>query len=114
VTWDRLTRELAEPGQLRAQIYQSLIAMLRLRRSHAAFHPKSGCRIHHWGDDLFVIERGIHTASRLLAVHNVSATPHSLPHLPQGQWLDLRRHQTFAAASDIPLPPRTFIWLQPI
>jgi len=114
VTWDRLTQELAEPGQWRAQIYQSLTAMLRLRRSHAAFHPKSGFRIHHWGDDLFVIERGRHTASRLLAVHNVSANPQPLPQLPQGTWLDLRSHQPLDAASDIHLPPRTFVWLQPV
>ncbi|ETX07248.1 alpha-amylase family glycosyl hydrolase [Candidatus Entotheonella palauensis] len=113
VTWDRITRELAKPGHLRAQIYQSLTAMLRLRRSHAAFHPKSGFRIHHWGDDLFVIERGPNTASRLLAVHNVSANPQSLPYLPQGQWLDLRINQALDAASDIHLPPRSFVWLQP-
>jgi sucrose phosphorylase len=111
VTWDRITRELDEPHHLRAQIYQNLTAMLRLRRSHVAFHPKSGFRIHHWGDDLFVIERGIHTTSPLLAVHNVSADPQSLPHLPQGEWLDLRRHHTLSA-SDIHLPPRTFVWLQ--
>ena len=111
VTWDRITQELAEPNHLRAQIYQRLVSMLRWRRSHAAFHPKSGFRIHRWGDDLFVIERGIHTASRLLAVHNVSATPQSLPHLPRGTWLDLHTQQTLSA-SDIHLPPRTFVWLQ--
>jgi sucrose phosphorylase len=111
VTWDRITRELDEPHHLRAQIYQNLTAMLRLRRSHVAFHPKSGFRIHHWGDDLFVIERGTHTTSPLLAVHNVSANPQSLPHLPQGEWLDLRRHHTLSA-SDIHLPPRTFVWFQ--
>ncbi len=113
VTWDRITQELAELHHLRAQIYQSLMSMLRLRRSHAAFHPKSGFRIHDWGDDLFVIERGIRTASRLFAVHNVSASPQSLPQLPQGRWLDLRRDHVLPA-SDIHLPPRTFVWLQPV
>ncbi len=114
VTWDRITRELSDPGHLRAQIYQRLTAMLRLRRSHAAFHPKSGFRIHPWGDDLFVIERGVRTASRLLAVHNVSANPRPLLHLPEGTWLDLLSQQTFEAASNASLPPHTFVWLQPV
>jgi len=86
------------------------LKMLRLRRSHAAFHPKSGFRIHHWGDDLFVIERGIHTASPLFAVHNISANPQSLPHVPQGTWLGLCRQQTLST-SDVNLPPRCFVWL---
>ncbi len=111
VTWGRITQELAEPDHLRAKIYQALTAMLQLRRSHAAFHPKSGFRIHGWGDALFVIERGTGTETQLWAVHNVSAHPQSLPDLPLGTWRDMQTGQA-RSASDIHVPPRSFLWLQ--
>ncbi len=112
MAWARLTQELEDPQHLRACIYQGLKSLLVLRRSLPAVHPKAGFRIHDWGEPLFVVERGLNTDSRLLAIHNLSPRSQPLSQLADTEWRDLVRGDRVSSAYC--LPARSFVWLQPV
>lgn len=54
---DALEAELADPTSLRHQVFRGYVDLLRLRRTHAAFHPNGDQRVLPVHDALFAVAR---------------------------------------------------------
>ncbi len=68
-----LESALASPNSLQSLVFGRLAELLRVRRSHPAFHPHAAQRILDCDPHLFSVERtAIDGTERILCLHNVS------------------------------------------
>lgn len=69
-----LEGELADPRALRTKVFERCRALLRVRRSHPAFHPQAAQRILAADPRVFALLRSAATAGeRVLCLHNASS-----------------------------------------
>ena len=73
VSTDTLRNELNTPGSRRQLIYQQYHKLLKIRKKHEAFHPKSGFKILKIRHEIFAIIRGTEQIKIILALFNVSS-----------------------------------------
>ena len=78
-----LTRELDEPGTLRARVFTGLRQMIEARGSHPAFSPYAAQVVPDAPADLFLITRKAPEGREVLCATNVTASAVSFP-LPRG------------------------------
>lgn len=108
-----LRQELNTPGSRRQLIYQQYRDLLRIRRNHPAFHPKSGFEILELHPAVFAIIRGTKQDKIVLALFNVSAQTiePAISNLSVPRQLhSLLDNQTIASGR-ITLEPFGFKWL---
>src|SRR5690606_279005 len=81
--------ELQDMTTLRGKVHLPYVQLLRLRRRHAAFHPRAPASVLDLHPAVFAIERStIDEEQRILALHNVGAETVTV-RLPGGFWRDL-------------------------
>lgn len=76
-----VARELADPTSLRAGVLRSLQHLLRVRRSHPAFHPSAASQVLDTQDGVFAVQRG--DDAPLYAVHELAGQSRDAA-LPRG------------------------------
>jgi len=69
---DVLREELNAPGSRRRLIYQQYRDLLKIRKKHEAFHPKSGFEILKLRPEIFAIIRGTKQTEAVLCLFNMS------------------------------------------
>lgn len=72
--FDDVCERLDNPRSSAHLVFQALVAALKVRAQHTAFHPEAPQRVHRMGDHVFVFERGpfgLHD-SHVLVVANVT------------------------------------------
>jgi len=99
-----LETELANPGSLNHRIFCSYCALLRIRRSHPAFHPNATQRILSLSDAVFGLVRTVPGGGEtVVTLVNVTDRPQSVVldlsplGLPSGNWHDLIGNEDFVA-----------------
>lgn len=70
---ETLREELNTPGSRRQLIYQQYRKLLKIRKKHKAFHPKSGFKILELCPEIFAIIRGTKQTKTIMALFNVSS-----------------------------------------
>jgi sucrose phosphorylase len=101
--------ELQDMTTLRGKVHLPYVQLLRLRRRHAAFHPRAPASVLDLHPAVFAIERStIDEEQRILALHNVGAETVTV-RLPGGFWRDLLTGER--AVSHIELGPYRVAWL---
>lgn len=73
ISIETLQEELNTPGSRRQLIYQQYRKLLKIRKEHKAFHPKSGFKILQIRPEIFAIIRGTKQTKPILALFNVSS-----------------------------------------
>lgn len=115
---DALERELAEPGSLRARVFDGYRRLLGARAQEPAFHPQGPQRVLSGDTALFALERrSPDGGSRVLCLHNVSARPvNASPVAPAGPVVrDLLTGERYRARRDtltLALAPYQTLWLK--
>ena len=109
-----LTRDLADPASLRAQVFGEMTRLLRIRREQPAFHPQAEQRVLDLGPQVFAVGRHARASGdRILALHNVSASGVAV-RLPAANrtkvWRDLLTGEN--VGSPVPLAPYQVRWLR--
>lgn len=116
LSYERLTRELAEAGSLRNHVYSAYAALLRARSSTPAFHPLGGQEVVDAGKHVFALWRTSPDGkARVLALQNVTASPRSCALADLG--LPGSAHELITGvavpAGSITLEPYQTLWLLP-
>ena len=109
-----LEKELSDTSSIRHMIFHSFIKMLKARKTHKAFHPKSGFKIIKLGKSIFCIIRGTKAAyENIILIHNFSASAVKV-NIPVDIWrhprIDLLSGRNFES-EQIEVPPLGIIWL---
>jgi glucosylglycerate phosphorylase len=117
-----IEHELSDPNSIRSKVFQQYMALLKIRRSCAAFHPKSPQEIVMADSRLFAILRWHdNSPRRILCLHNLSQD--SVPFVlekyglrlnPDG--IDLMQNrlqiQTIDNKTGILLEPYEIVWVE--
>lgn len=117
LTYERLTRELAEAGSLRNQVYTAYATLLRARSSTPAFHPLGTQEVVDAGRHIFALWRtSPDGTARILALQNVTSSPRSCALADLG--LPGSTRDLITGVEDIPvgsitLDPYQTAWLLP-
>lgn len=113
-----LESELADPANLRHQVFRQLCGRIRTRIGEPAFHPNGGQRILPTPPELFAVERTPpDTSHRVVAVHSVSRRPQAFSvDDGDGAFTDLitgeRHHSDGSGRLSLTLPPYGVRWLR--
>lgn len=117
LTYERLTRELAEAGSLRNQVYSAYASLLTARSSTPAFHPLGTQEVVDAGRHIFALWRtSPDGTARILALQNVTSSPRSCALADLG--LPGSTRDLITGVEDIPvgsitLDPYQTAWLLP-
>lgn len=115
-----LERDLADPNSLRTRVLTRFAELVRIRRSHAAFHPHGKQRVIETCERVYAVERiAPDDSERMLCVHNLTNAPVSCRVPNEGEdWVDQlsskRIEHTVGGYSSIELQPYQVVWALPI
>ncbi len=88
-----LERALSDPTSLRARVYTAYRRLLDVRKQHPAFHPNGPQRVLSLDPSVFAVLRTAPDGKeRILCLHNVTASPVTIPVDHDSQCLDEARH----------------------
>ena len=109
-----LEKELSDPFSIRCLVFHNFIKMLKARKTHKSFHPKSGFNILKLEKRIFCIVRGTETGYKnIILIHNFSASTVKV-NIPADIWhhprIDLLSGNNFKS-KQIEVPPLSIIWL---
>ena len=110
---ETLRGELNTPGSRRQLIYQQYRKLLKIRKKHKAFHPKSGFKVLELRPEIFAVIRGTKQTGIILALFNVSSQTIRLSIYTSsvsGKLLSLNNNQIIES-SQIELKAFSFEWL---
>ena len=110
---DTLRDELNTPGSRRQLIYRQYRKLLKIRKKHKAFHPKSGFKVLELRPEIFAVIRGTKQTGIILALFNVSSQTIRLSigtSSVSGQLLSLYTNKIIES-SQIELKSFSFEWL---
>ncbi len=111
-----LVKELEEPGSLRQGIYLGYRELLKVRRSHRAFHPSSAQEILSLDPGVFgLIRRARDGSESILCLQNVSARMLTLSvgrFLPEDYEVLLGSPGEGALQGELILPPYDVCWIR--
>ena len=118
VDYGELEAALAEPDNVRHQVFKRLLSLIRLRARQSAFHPNAMQSVLQLGESLFGVERiSLDQSQTILAIVSLTDVPQVLNtvslDLPRGsRWADLLSDQTWDdAPTEIVLAPYQCLWL---
>lgn len=115
--YGELEAALADPDNVRHQVFTRLLSLMRLRAQQPAFHPNAMQSVLQLGDSLFGVERiSLDQSQTILAIASLTDVPQVLNtvalDLPRGsRWRDLLGGQTWDdAPAEIVLSPYQCVW----
>lgn len=116
---DEISELLDNPSSSHYRVFNNLLERIRIRKQQHCFHPDSPQQVIEAGNGLFIILReSQQTHERILAIHNVTASPQPLsiqdrPDLTDNiQWKDLITGEEITSILPyVTLTPYQVMWL---